>query len=238
MLNEFTIIIIKCCCLARTTHRRSMGLPPAQGHNNLRLNTTTNYYPKYRLDTTQYNNTRKPKQSFYTNPLHPSVSSSARQYCSYLRNPTRERRPSYRSNEWFAETASIDLNRRFDYDFRTSNRLRTLSPTCDSIRLRKPARHRSIKSKHSIASQKVGKYFSSKDEQQNSCNYTDHSNANDRNIMPSNVNAPIVSNMPLMNVNSSIFLVNHSPFGLRDPRFGIFHHCSQSISYFWILTQY
>lgn len=42
----------------------------------------------------------------------------------------------------------------------------------------------------------------------------------------------IISNLPLINVNSSIVLVNHSPFGIRDPRFGLFHHCSQSISYF------
>lgn len=42
----------------------------------------------------------------------------------------------------------------------------------------------------------------------------------------------IISNMPLINVNSSVLMVNHSPLGLRDPRFGIFHHCSQSISYF------
>lgn len=230
MLNEFTIIIIKCCCLARSTHRRSMGLPPAQGHNNLRLNTTTNYYPKYRLDTTQYNKTRKPKQSFYTNPLHQSISSSARHSCSYPRNPTCERLPSNRSNECFAETASTDRSRRHDYEFRCLNRLRTLSPPYERIRKGETIRHCSIESKNSIASQKVGKYFSSNDEQQLS--YMDHSTADDQNVMPSNVNAPIVSNMPLMNVNSSIFLVNHSPFGLRDPRFGIFHHCSQSISYF------
>lgn len=44
--------------------------------------------------------------------------------------------------------------------------------------------------------------------------------------------SPIVSNMPLIHVNSSIILVNTSPFGLRDPRFGILHHHSPSISYY------
>lgn len=43
---------------------------------------------------------------------------------------------------------------------------------------------------------------------------------------------PIVSNMPLIHVNSSLILVNASPFGLRDPRFGILHHHPPSISYF------
>lgn len=224
MLNEFTIIKIKCCCLARSTHRRSMGLPPAQGHNNLRLNTTANYYPKYRLDTTHYNKTRKPKKSFYPNPLHSSISSCA----LHPRKPKCERRPLNRSNEWAAKTASIDHNRRHDYEFR----LRTLSPTHESICFGETARYRSIQSKNSIASRKVRTYFSSKSKDEKRMRDMDHSTANDPNFMPSNENAPIVSNMPLMNVNSSIFLVNHSPFGLRDPRFGIFHHCSQSISYF------
>lgn len=44
--------------------------------------------------------------------------------------------------------------------------------------------------------------------------------------------SPIVSNMPLIHVNSSIILVNTSPFGLRDLRFGILHHHSPSISYY------
>lgn len=43
---------------------------------------------------------------------------------------------------------------------------------------------------------------------------------------------PLLSNLPFINRDASIVLVNNSPFGLRDPRFGIFHHCSQSVSYF------
>lgn len=42
---------------------------------------------------------------------------------------------------------------------------------------------------------------------------------------------PIISNLPLINVNSSIVLLNNSPFGLNDPRFGILHHNSPSYSY-------
>lgn len=43
---------------------------------------------------------------------------------------------------------------------------------------------------------------------------------------------PLLSNLPFISRNASLVLVNHSPFALRDPRFGIFHHCSNSISYF------
>lgn len=45
---------------------------------------------------------------------------------------------------------------------------------------------------------------------------------------------PLLSNLPFINRDASIVLINHSPFGLKDPRFGIFHHCSQSVSYFWL----
>lgn len=48
----------------------------------------------------------------------------------------------------------------------------------------------------------------------------------------SRYNLPMLSNFPLIDDSTSILLVNHSPFGLRDPRFGILHHCSESISYF------
>lgn len=42
---------------------------------------------------------------------------------------------------------------------------------------------------------------------------------------------PIVSNMPMININSSIILMTHSPFALSDRRFGILHHSSPSASY-------
>lgn len=44
---------------------------------------------------------------------------------------------------------------------------------------------------------------------------------------------PIVSNMPWINIqNSSVLLINDSPFGLRDKRFGILHHMSPSETYY------
>lgn len=42
---------------------------------------------------------------------------------------------------------------------------------------------------------------------------------------------PIISNMPFINFNSSLILVNTSPFALSDPRFGILHHDSPSLPY-------
>lgn len=59
-----------------------------------------------------------------------------------------------------------------------------------------------------------------------------HSNrfrANERYLRKS---FPLLSNLPFIDRDASIVLVNHSPFALRDPRFGIFHHCSPSVSYF------
>lgn len=46
---------------------------------------------------------------------------------------------------------------------------------------------------------------------------------------------PIISHMPFINLNSSVFVMNTSPFGLTDPRFGILHHFSPSRSYIWAL---
>lgn len=44
----------------------------------------------------------------------------------------------------------------------------------------------------------------------------------------------INSNLPFIHLNSSLVLVNSSPFALTDPRFGILHHHSPSLSYFWL----
>lgn len=51
---------------------------------------------------------------------------------------------------------------------------------------------------------------------------------------------PIVSNMPLINIqNSSILLINDSPFGLMDKRFGILHHLQPSETYYsWDLKYF
>lgn len=43
---------------------------------------------------------------------------------------------------------------------------------------------------------------------------------------------PIISNMPFIHLNSSLILINSSPFALTDRRFGILHHHSPSVSYY------
>lgn len=43
---------------------------------------------------------------------------------------------------------------------------------------------------------------------------------------------PFLSNMPFIHLNSSLILINSSPFALTDRRFGILHHHSPSISYY------
>lgn len=199
-----------------------MGLPPAQGHNNLRLNPTTNYYPRYRLDTTQYNKTRKPKQTFYTHSLHPSIAP-----CLHSRHSTMERHSSSnRAHRLPAQKASAGgrCSRRASYDSQA-----TLSSS-HSVRLRKFHRNRSCPPANPIISRELKKYISSSDEPRN--HYRPNSFPNIPHFSLANMNVPIVSNMPLVDVNSSIVMVNTSPFGLRDPRVGILHHCAQSISYF------
>jgi hypothetical protein len=52
------------------------------------------------------------------------------------------------------------------------------------------------------------------------------------NINRLNNSFPIISNMPYIHLNSSVILINSSPFALTDRRFGILHHSSPSISYF------
>jgi hypothetical protein len=43
---------------------------------------------------------------------------------------------------------------------------------------------------------------------------------------------PVVSNMPFIHLDTSLVLINSSPFALTDPRFGILHHQASSLSYF------
>lgn len=211
-------------CLAHTTttYRRSMGLPPAQGYNNLRLNTTTNYYPKYRLDnTTQYTKIHKPKQSFYTNSLHHPSSILPSCLTFHLQNTKNDHRikPSSRYSQFLTQNISTGrhISRRSSYDSH-------LLP----IRFNHRKFNENV-SNSFISRERKKRSFSN--EQQRYRRNENFRNANISNSISSNANTSIVSNIPSINVNSSTGLVN-SPFGLRDPCVGIFHHCSQSISYF------
>lgn len=185
-----------------------MGLPPAQGHNNLRLYSTTNSLPKYRLDTTHNNHTRKPTQLFRSNQMHPSIPSFANRIHAFSLSPptpTIHRQWSTKRNN---KKRSHKLSRASSNTYQR--------PSTFSLE-RNPSR-------------KINRFSAT------SKSSVENTASSLSNFSPSDVNAPkIVSNLPL--INSSVLVVNNSPFGLRDPQVGILHHCSQSISYFWEKTK-
>lgn len=119
--------------------RRSMGLSPSQGHNNLRLYHTTPYHHSHRLDDTIHNLHILHKLQHYPSTVN----------CLRSPGPTRSESDIFRSNDRYMRNSF-----------------------------------------------------------------------------------PLLSNLPFIGRDASIILVNYSPFALRDPRFGIFHHCSPSVSYF------
>lgn len=213
-----------------------MGLPPAQGHNNLRLTNTGNLYQNhnFRLDT-------RPINTFKTHHNKHHL-------------PKSMTMPKFKQS-----TPQIQVNSR---PILTSKPL-TNFPMLTSIL--KPSRYQQSRTKHidnhvqfelnrSALSQRRTPYsyaYVSRPERNtsstvsNKYHTSDYRNVRFRIPQPSVAKTKehrssryksrknsIISNMPLINVNSSVLMVNHSPFGLRDPRFGIFHHCSQSISYF------
>lgn len=193
------------------TCRRSMGLPPTQGHNNLRLNNTTNLYSN-RLGSRHYNTL---KQLFHSQ--NPSIIGKTSRTKPQLRQKLQSMNQFSNSN---CATPSIDHSRNI-----TSNSHRSVPYDYISYRhLYRDRHHRSVAPPtHPMLNQNKITQIDLKRhnlESVNNCTFGRH----DR-------RPAIVSNMPQIKVNSSIVLVNRSPFGLRDPRFGIFHHCSQSISY-------
>lgn len=192
-----------------------MGLPPTQGHNNLRLNNTANLYPNYyRLATnTQTQFTRKqpkPGQSQSHSHCHSYSGLSQSKVCSSKTkknvsprsatraDPSRSRTESYSSQSY---VASHSQSRR-----KAPPPASQLSSRIGSVRSNDLRRFRFADNSFPIGRGQ-------------------HTHARHR-------KAAIVSNMPLINFNSSVVMVNHSPFGLREPGVGILHHCSQSISYF------
>lgn len=214
-----------------------MGLPPTtQGHNNLRLINTTNSYQNFRLDTNLH--TLNSKQNNFNRFLPSTMPQHYTQanipFRNLLPQPLSHQQyplhmyPSAVPNHFLTEDDLFygDLPRnqpfrhvRFNelpqnlmhlrkYEHRPST---TLYGNRARKTILKPMSSRVAKNTHSLmAAINLPRKLT-------------HSYAKRH---------PIVSNMPLINVNSSILLVNHSPFGLREPKFGILHHCAQSISYF------
>lgn len=213
------------------THRRSMGLPPSQGHNNLRLTNTANMYQNhnFRLDTTQFNTIQThhsrhhmPKPMPKLKPKYipqiqinsrPKHFSSVPMLTSILK-PSRYqqcRNKNVDNHVQFASNRNTMSQRQTPYSYSHHPDRKTSSIISDKYRT---SDYRNVRFKTPLPN-----VTAQMKEHRNSSRHKSRKNT-------------IISNMPLINVNSSVLMVNHSPFGLRDPRFGIFHHCSQSISYF------
>lgn len=244
-----------------------MGLPPAQGHNNLRLTNTAKMYQyqnTLRLDRTQFTPIKTHYQKSYpstkfkinkidSHPFLPLSSSSS----LLLRKPYAPMpMPSH------PQPVSI-LKPSRSQSFCHKNFVQQhvqFAPIRNRISERKVLDsypHRSLSYMHSPHYTSVNAFATAaaaaasssiefnnrphifgkkvRMKVQPKLNLLSHTKErrqqNARTTYPSRRHT-IVSNMPLINVNSSVVMVNHSPFGLQDPRFGIFHHCSQSISYF------
>lgn len=212
-----------------------MGLPPTQGHNILRLSNTANLYPNYyRLANnthTQYtrkHNHHQHKFNYYQSHLH-----------SHSQSHSQHPQTNKHSHSYFGSSHSNRVQKNSSFAFPSST-TRKYFTQIENIRTKRnysnshprPIQliHRNIQPPTSLPTKRIGSIRSNDLRRYHF----------DDNLFPigpyhnshSHRKRSIVSNMPLLNVNSSIVMVNHSPFGLRDPRFGILHHCSQSISYF------
>lgn len=217
------------------TLRRSMGLPPTtQGHNNLRLINTTNSYQNYRLGTNLH--TLNSKQNSFNRFLLPSMSNytnckqSSRKHL-LSRPPNAVHYHQYNAPQVsFSKTQTNNVMYVHKRNLPRGNQVRHVrfsEPPPILFNLRKdrtrpPDTAYACHRKKSIP--KPRHHKGATNSQISTLNTQRKSSFSHRN--------PIVSNMPLINVNSSILLVNHSPFALTEPQFGILHHCSQSVSYF------
>lgn len=199
-----------------------MGLPPVQGHNNLRLTNNANLYPNYnyRLDTTQYKTVHRthkhllpppPKRQHFYPPSQPSLPPLHMSFKSKksTKKPTSILKSAQSQNLPYKCKIPSHLSRRVRFERQKSHYPMRMSMPYLPIPL--IANRLSQQPVHALNQLKLK--LQSK-------------------IRAQMRKKAIISNMPLINVNSSIVMVNNSPFALRDPRFGILHHCSQSISYF------
>lgn len=221
--------------------RRSMGLPPTtQGHNNLRLMHTTNSYQNFRLDTNLHT-LNKTKQNNFNRFLPTTMP----QYYTQAHTPFQNPYPQQMSHPLHqqypmrtyppAQPSHFLLQKVLHHgnlpSYQPAQHIRFNELPQNLMRLRKGEHHspritygdRTRKTILKPMSSRIVKNAHSSMAALNLQHKSTHSYAKRH---------PIVSNMPLINVNSSILLVNHSPFGLTEPQFGILHHCAQSISYF------
>lgn len=223
-----------------TRYRRSMGLPPSQGHNNLRLYHTTNYpHHNHRLYTNKHlyqQHQHQPQQQHFIQPQQPQQMPQQElpqphafkiyQRLDSLRNKFASYPPRARTETGAAAT-SVSMS-----SARPAERPNSL------FKLRHNHSNRLHKS-HSFLSNAVDSSF----------HYLADSSTTSRPLVAGvrrssaaslvaakrrywRASFPMLSHMPLIDRNAELLLVNHSPFALRDPRFGILHHSALSSSYF------
>lgn len=225
-----------------TRYRRSMGLPPSQGHNNLRLYHTTNYpHHNHRLYTNkhlyQQHEHQQQQQQHFIQPqqmpqqelpqphafkIYHRLDSLRNKFASY---PPRARATAV-NDTGTAAAPSVSMS-----SARPADRPNSL------FKLRNNHSNRLHKS-HSFLNNAVDSSFHYLADTSTSRPLVA---AVRRSSAASLVAAkrrywrasfPMLSHMPLIDRNAELLLVNHSPFALRDPRFGILHHNALSSSYF------
>lgn len=217
--------------------RRSMGLPLMQGQNNTRLNICSNsfYNTSHNVNVNHNNNTNN-NRNRYTKTIKPSRFEryTSTQLSNLIRSfKTRNTRAtnnlmntmsSVMGTTGATSSSSSLLRQRPTYLFthnsnrdNTTNTLRNTEFT-KSNRVHFNLRRNNILMMHKqqrprdkfiMGSRSLT--YQQRQDLKNSC--------------------PIISHMPFINLNSSVFVMNTSPFGLTDPRFGILHHFSPSRSY-------
>lgn len=233
-----------------------MGLPPSQGHNNLRLYHTTNYphhhhhhhnNHNHRLNTNKHFYTKHQQQKHFELAYHQHQSRLNQYYYSHSHIDDRQPSPT---------SSSIDtILHSFDRLYETSiYKCASYPPPSSSsaglnydkpnmMMVTRPVTFNPFKlSPGNIANNnnRLHKSQPSFYSGISSCKHSDISRNDDNDdVMLNKIrpqyfhnSLPMVSNLPLINMDASMLLVNHSPFALQDPRFGILHHCSQSVSYF------
>lgn len=214
-----------------------MGLPPSQGHNNLRLYHTTNYphhhhQYNHRLNTNTHVYTIHQHQQHQQLAYHHHQSRLNQYYYSHSHFDDRSQSPSsssidkilhsfdhlydrsiYKFASYLPPSSSASLN----YD--KTKMMMVTRPLTNSFKLslgntNKKWLHKSQSS-----------FYSGND----CCNGVMLKKINPQYF---HYSLPMISNLPLINMDASMLLVNYSPFTLQDSHFGILHHCSQSLSYF------
>lgn len=230
-----------------------MGLPPSQGHNNLRLYHTTNYptqHHNHRLYTNKHLYQQQKQQQFikqqpyqeYQQQLLLQQQQQQQQlkkyhdqhfnqsYLQYYHPPYRyQRNDLYNKYSSFPRLRTGCHQHHNMYDDDVIIKTNLPQPQSKKMQL-PPASRPNTLFRHNNRLHKSQPLLHNTRTTKNTNPLIGAISLSTRKLLRNSY--PIISNMPLINRNSSLILINHSPFALRDPRFGILHHCAQSSSYY------